>query len=238
MENKKNKRSDLSRRSILFFQLGLIIALFSVWQLIEWKVEAKEPPQQQLVSIDDFAEEVIPITQVEEVKPVEPPQEIVEPPEIIEDDKDVIESIVASTEGSDEPMEVEDVKVVDEPEEISNYSIMSVEEVPVYPGCEGLATNEERKICMSEKINNEVTRNFDTEIGEKLGLTGVHRIYVSFKIEPSGKVSIIGARGPHPKLEEEAIRVAKGLPQMQPGKQGGKPVGVIYSLPIIFKIQD
>ena len=238
MENKKNKRSDLSKRSILFFQLGLILALLVTWQLIEWKVDAKEPASREIVSIDDFAEETVPITQVEEVKPPEPPQEIVKEPEIVEDEVDVIETLIAPTETTDEPMEVEDVKVAEDIEEIENYSMMSVEEVPVYPGCEGLKNNEERKICMSEKITTVVSRKFDTTIGEKLGLTGVHRIYVSFKIEPSGKVSIIGARGPHPALEEEAIRVAKTLPEMQPGKQGGKPVGVIYSLPIIFKIQD
>lgn len=238
MKNKKNKKSDLSKKSILFFQLGLILALLITWQTIEWKIEGKEPGLGELVSIDNFVEEAVPITQVEEVKPPEPPKEIVKEPEIVDDDKDVVETIIASTETDEEPLEVKDIEVADLPEEIEDYSIMSVEEVPIYPGCERLKNNEERKSCMNEKISLEVSRKFDAAIGEKLGLSGIHRIYVNFRIEPTGNITIIGARGPHPKLEEEAIRVAKTLPEMQPGKQGGKPVGVIYTLPIIFKIQN
>ncbi|MGA9324525.1 MAG: energy transducer TonB, partial [Salegentibacter sp.] len=37
---------------------------------------------------------------------------------------------------------------------------------------------------------------------------------------------------------QEAARVINSLPKMQPGKQRGKPVGVMYSLPIIFQVQD
>ena len=238
MRNKKSKSSDLSRRSLLFFQLGLIFALFTVWQLIEWKVDARETGSISSISIDQFEDEPVPITEVPEEKLPEIPKEPIEKMEVIDDDIDKMEDIIASTEATDEPAEVADIKVIDKPEEIEDYNIISVEEVPVYPGCEGLRTNEEKRNCMSEKITRHVNRTFDTSLGSELGLTGVHRIYVSFKIEPSGKVSIIGARGPHPRLEAEAIRVAKALPEMQPGKQGGKAVGVIYSLPITFRVQD
>ncbi|HBO29337.1 MAG TPA: energy transducer TonB, partial [Leeuwenhoekiella sp.] len=47
-----------------------------------------------------------------------------------------------------------------------------------------------------------------------------------------------GSRGPHPRLEQEAARVIKLLPQMTPGMQRGKAVGVLYSLPIVFQVQD
>lgn len=238
MQNKKSKSSDLSRRSVLFFQMGLIMALFLVWQLIEWKVDAAEDAQSSIISIDQFEEEQIPITEVPEEKLPEIPKEITQEVEVIEDDIDKVEDIIASTETTRDPVRVEDIKVIDRVEEIEDYNIISVEEVPIYPGCEGLNSNEERRDCMSEKINRHVNRIFDTSLGSELGLSGVHRIYVSFRIEPTGKVSIIGARGPHPKLEAEAIRVAKALPEMQPGKQGGKPVGVIYSLPITFRVQE
>lgn len=238
MQNKKSKSSDLSRRSVLFFQMGLVMVLFLVWQLIEWKVDAAEDVQSSIISIDHFEEEQIPITEVPEEKLPEIPKEITEKVEVIEDDIDKVEDIIASTETTRDPVRVEDIEVIDKVEEIEDYNIISVEEVPIYPGCEGLKSNEERRDCMSEKINRHVNRIFDTSLGEELGLTGVHRIYVSFKIEPSGTVSIIGARGPHPRLEAEAIRVAKTLPEMQPGKQGGKAVGVIYSLPITFRVQE
>ena len=63
-------------------------------------------------------------------------------------------------------------------------------------------------------------------------------IYVRFKIDQKGNIVDIGSRGPHPRLESEAERVIKLLPQMTPGKQRGKAVGVLYSLPIVFQVQD
>ena len=53
-----------------------------------------------------------------------------------------------------------------------------------------------------------------------------------------GNIVDIGSRGPHPRLEQEAARVIKLLPQMTPGMQRGKAVGVLYSLPIVFQVQD
>ncbi|MGJ8666976.1 MAG: hypothetical protein ACSHW7_11450 [Patiriisocius sp.] len=47
----------------------------------------------------------------------------------------------------------------------------------------------------------------------------------------------IRVRGPRKKLEEETKRVLELIPRMIPGKQKGEPVGVLYSLPISFKIE-
>ena len=37
MEPKKNPKADVGRRSMLFFQLGMVLMLFLAWQAIEWK---------------------------------------------------------------------------------------------------------------------------------------------------------------------------------------------------------
>ncbi len=58
-----------------------------------------------------------------------------------------------------------------------------------------------------------------------------------FKIDEKGNITDIRARAPHIKLEEEAIRVMKLLPKMIPGKQKGKTVAVLYSLPIAFNVE-
>ena len=64
----------------------------------------------------------------------------------------------------------------------------------------------------------------------------IQRIFVIFKIDKKGNIVNIEARAPHKKLKEEAIRVVKLLPKMMPGRQRGKPVGVKYGLPIVFKV--
>ena len=239
MECKKNKQADLRRKSVLFFQVGLILILFLALFAIEWKTYGNKSEVSSTVYLDEFEEEEIPVTVMKESTPPPPPQDIVEDVKIAKDDEDVVETVIKSTETDPgEIIDVDDIVEVKPEEKIDDYSFISVEEVPIFPGCEGLETNDERKECMSRKVNDFVNKKFDTTLGSKLGLSGIHRIYVQFKIEPDGSVSIIGARGPHPKLEAEAIRVAGSLPEMQPGRQGGKAVGVLYFLPITFSIQN
>ena len=112
-----------------------------------------------------------------------------------------------------------------------------IEKVPIFPGCKR-GNNENKRKCMSEKISKFIQKNFNTNLAEDLGLTGRQRIAVIFKIDKRGNVTGVRSRGPHPSLEEEAIRVISLLPKMKPGLQNGKPVVVPYSLPIIFEVQD
>ncbi|WP_204344144.1 energy transducer TonB [Psychroserpens algicola] len=112
-----------------------------------------------------------------------------------------------------------------------------VDEVPIYQSCEDLKTNDERKKCMSQNIARHVNLNFNTSIGDSLGLVGRQRINVMFKINKEGFVTDVKARAPHPQLEEEAKRVVQTLPQLIPGKHKGKTVIVPYSLPILFQIE-
>jgi protein TonB len=91
---------------------------------------------------------------------------------------------------------------------------------------------------MSEQLKIFINKEFDTGLATDLGLTGINRIYTSFKIKANGEAEFINARASHPKLKEESRRVIEKLPKMQPGKQRGKPVDVIFALPITFKVSD
>ena len=113
-----------------------------------------------------------------------------------------------------------------------------IDEVPVYPGCEGLSSNEERKACMTEKITAFVNENFDVEAAKPYARPGVNRIYVQFRINKDGSVEELGVRASSPELEEEARKVVNQFPKMTPGKQKGKEVGVLYSLPISFQVGE
>ena len=111
-----------------------------------------------------------------------------------------------------------------------------IEDVPVFKGCEDLSSNQERKDCMSRQISQFVNKNFNTNLGKELNLKGVNRVVTQFRIDRNGKIVDVKARAPHPILEEEAIRVISKLPQMQPGKQDGENISVMYSLPIVFQV--
>ncbi len=112
-----------------------------------------------------------------------------------------------------------------------------IDQAPAFPGCEKWV-DDPRKNCTSSKISEFVNNNFDTSLGKKLGLTGINRVIVQFRIDKNGNVVDARARAPKPELEEEAIRVVSSLPQMTPGEQDGQPVSVMYSLPIAFKVAE
>ena len=112
-------------------------------------------------------------------------------------------------------------------------SFSTVENVPIFPGCDK-GDNAERRKCMSQKITKFVQKEFNVNIARNLGLYGRQRISVIFKINKKGNVVRVRARAPHPNLTKEAIRVVNMIPKMKPGMQLGKAVIVPYSLPIIF----
>ena len=127
--------------------------------------------------------------------------------------------------------------------EATNQEVMEVpfaviENVPVFPGCENKQGNAAKKKCTSQKITEMVHKNFNGGLGNKLGLSGINRIIVQFKIDQNGNIVEVRSRAPHPNLEQEAERVVKLLPKMTAGTQRGQPVDVTYSLPIVFKVNN
>ncbi|MHA6278684.1 M56 family metallopeptidase [Salinimicrobium sp. CAU 1759] len=124
----------------------------------------------------------------------------------------------------------------DSGEQIIDYPFAVVEQVPVFPGCEDLATHEEQKECFSQGINNFINTNFNTSLGKKLGLEGLTRVYVRFKVSADGEVTDVEARAPHQDLAEEAKRVLYSLPKMEPAMHDGKKVAVLYTVPINFMV--
>ncbi|MGY5847890.1 M56 family metallopeptidase [Salegentibacter sp. HM20] len=119
----------------------------------------------------------------------------------------------------------------------SDVPFAVIDEVPAFEGCED-EQSDARKACTSEKIKNFVNENFDSDIGDKLGLTGVNRVIVQFKIDNTGQIVEVKARAAKPELEEEAKRVIASMPKMTPGRHQGNPVNVMYSLPIVFQVGD
>ena len=113
-----------------------------------------------------------------------------------------------------------------------------IQEVPVFPGCEKYKTNEDRKKCMNARLNRFIRKNFDSRLGQELGIDGWNKIMTQFKVNHKGEVVFLGARAPHPKLEKEARRVIEKLPNMKPGKHKGIPVNVIFGLPINFQVKN
>ena len=110
-----------------------------------------------------------------------------------------------------------------------------VQQVPTFKECSG--SKEELKECTTQTMSKLVNKEFNTKLAGELKLKGVNRLVVIFKIDVTGNIVDIRARGNHPKLEEEAVRAIKTLPQMIPGKHEGKTVSVLCNLPITFQVK-
>lgn len=90
---------------------------------------------------------------------------------------------------------------------------------------------------MSDKLTRLIQRRFNTNLAQDLGLQGIQKIQVQFKIDDKGRVTDIKTRSPYPQLEDEAERVVNKIPVMTPGMQRNTPVSVLYNLPIVFQVQ-
>lgn len=239
MEVKKSPKANLENHNKQFMLLGLALALTVIYIGIEWKTFDRTISD--LGSVDSAIEEEIEIPiieRIQEVKPPPPPPPAPEKIEIVEDESDVEETILESTETDEsDVIEVKEiVEVVEDEDIVDDVPFAIIEEVPTYPGCKG--TNNEKKECMVAEITKHVNRKYNTGLAGELGLPpGKKRVYVQFKIDKTGNIVDVVARGPHARLEKEAIRVVEQLPKMTPGKQRGRAVGVKYTLPITLVVE-
>ncbi len=122
-------------------------------------------------------------------------------------------------------------------DELENVPFALIDQVPIFPGCENMANNDAMRDCVSQKIQEHVQMNFNTNLGKELGFYGINRIIVQFRIDETGEITQVKARAPHQELETEAMRVINALPKMSAGRENGKAVGVMYSLPIVFQVE-
>jgi protein TonB len=179
---------------------------------------------------DVIEEEIeIPITeQPEEVTPPPPPpqEQVVEELTIVENDAEVEETTIASTEELGQQVEIKYVAPVEEEEEPEENVIFEVvEEQPEFPngGMSGLMQ------YLSKNIKY-------PPIAQENGTQG--RVIVQFVVNRDG--SIVDAkvmRGVDPYLDKEALRVIAGMPKWKPGKQQGKAVRCRFTVPVMFRLQ-
>lgn len=63
------------------------------------------------------------------------------------------------------------------------------------------------------------------------------RVVVSFVVEKNGQINDVTVmRHVDPSLDKEAIRVVRNMPRWTPGKQGGEPVRVRFTVPVSFRL--
>ena len=234
MEPKKNPQSELKRNSDLYFAIGLTLVILLAYVVLEWKTYHVNDWDTSRLDIADEIMEEVPVT-FHKLPPPPPPK--IQAPTVIEvkpDDEDVIETIIESNEPTQDT-EIIKYEDIDYEEPIIEEKIdwISIEEVPIFPGCEN---STDKRVCFQEMMLRHIKKNFRyPESAIETNQQG--KVYVQFTVQKDGSISEVRLRGPHITLEREAARIISKLPVMIPGKQRGTPVKVPFSIPIIFMLQ-
>lgn len=224
MDAKKNPQVNLENKKLIFRQIGAIIVLSLVFFAFEYKTnDINTNGSIQRDFINSPVEEIPEITAQPKIIPPPPPPVT----RIQTIDNSTIETPNFQIDASINPMEELPTSISKMNEEalIDDHTpIIAPEIMPEFPG--GL-----------EALLNYLSRNirYPTEARQQ-GIQG--RVYLSFVIEKNGSVSTIEIlRGIGGGCDEEAIRVVEKMPNWNPGKQNGRPVRVIYNLPVRFSLR-
>ena len=242
MDSKKNSNVNLERYRFTFLLIGLTLSLGLVILIFQWKsfepnftkhlqtnrveIETELPPtfvlREEPIKKEKFSEK----KEERKAEPKKKPKKVIK----------IVSNPVKMQVGI-EPVDSfswGEPKGAERPEPMN---FLLVEKKPVFPGCEGLLDKEQVK-CFEEQIMKHILNEvrypsiaWENRVEEK--------IILSFLIDEKGEVtSIEVVRGKDKALKKESIRVMKTVPKMaSPALQRGKPVPVLFSVPISFKLQ-
>ena len=227
MEIKKSPKADLESKKSTFILIGLVVSLFVIWRVFEYKSYDKQSLDELQRTVEVIEEEMVEITKQEQPKPQPPaPKPQVTQIEIVDNEEEIEDEIEIDAEVSqDEVIEEYFAPAEIEEEEIVEAEIFKVVEVmPEFPG--GAAK-------MMEYIQKNMKYPMMARESDIQG-----RVFVNFVVEPDGSISNVTVmRGIGGGCDEEALRVVQSMPKWKPGKQRGSAVRCSFTVPIIFKLQ-
>lgn len=226
MEKRKNPEKELTNKSGLFFQIGLLMAMMLCVSAFEYKTKVIDPPVCgiPIESIDDILPPII--TKLNIPKPPKPKVKLRPDPTKVK-------------EGDPETMKIE--PTLDEPDDVIPDPY--VEE----PFPDELVEPDELFILvesMPQPIGG--YKEFYKFIGENLKYPAKARrtqlegkVFVQFVVNADGSLSdfeILKSIGGG--CDEEVLRIMKMAEKWTPGKQRGAPVRVRQVLPVSFQFNN
>lgn len=227
IEIKKSEKANLENGKTTSVLMGFVIVLGLFYVALEWTQRDKVIDISDMVVVDvTLEEEMVPITLPEKKTVPPPPQSktVADIIEIVEDDAEIVEDIIASTEDQVEYMEIseiENVVVEEEPQEEAPF--MVVEDMPEFPGGTAALMDYLKKnikypqICRENNIQG--------------------RVLIQFVVNKDGSIVEPTVVKPvNPYLDKEALRVISTMPNWKPGKQRGQAVRVRFTVPVNFRL--
>jgi protein TonB len=221
MELKKNPKSDLSKRTFLFFLIGLFISQLFIFAGFSYRKKDIVIKSATTKTFDEDIEIIENTEQVYTPPPPPPPQTI----EIVEDESEADEDVIIANTEIDEDTEIKPLEIKPPPAEKKKEAEIFevVEQMPEFVGGE-------------EAMIKFISKNFNyPSDAKRFEIEG--RVLITFVVNEDGSISNVKPLLPEERrlgygLEEEAMRVVKMMPKWKPGKQRNNSVKVQFILPI------
>ncbi|MDG1276489.1 MAG: energy transducer TonB [Algoriphagus sp.] len=224
MEAKKTPSADLTRKSGMFLNLGLAVAVGLTLAAFEWK-SFDGGSLKDLGQVTDNFEELLDIPITEQPPPPPPPP--VEQPiiEEIPDEVEIEEKIEVNFDVDvKETTVIKEVVIADAPVVEKADEIFDV--VETQPNPPGGMSGWNQYLSKNLKYPTQARR---------MGIEGT--VIVVFVVNTDGSIQDVEVlRGIGGGCDEEAIKVVSEAPKWEPGKQRGRPVRTRMRLPIRFKL--
>lgn len=188
------------------------------------KIDQPEPEPEQTPIEEDVKQQLL--TEAVIVDVVDEDKKMKDQEQIKEDDGQIsIKNVAVGAEDFTKQDQMKkDVVVVEEVKHEPEKVWTAVEQMPSFPGGDAALYS-----WLSSHLQ------YPQQAADE-GVSGT--VVVKFVVGRDGSVSQVSiARGKHPALDKEAMRVVKMLPKFIPGKQNGQTVNVWYNLPVKFKLQ-
>lgn len=231
MEIKKTPEADLERYRGTWLLVGFVVALSVLFVAFEWS--GQEDTTDADAALPEWVfEEELDVPVIERPLPAPPPpaappvrQEKV----VTVDDETELEEEEPEASGGEEAGMSSALPPLAEPmpagRNDSAAVYVEVDELPEFPidGQAGLMR------YLTQHIRY-------PQAAWSRGIQGM--VLCQFVVEADGRISGVQVlQGVHRWLDEEAVRVLKGMPRWRPGKLKGQPVRVRYTLPVAFRLQ-
>lgn len=224
MIKKKNEKSNLEKKKVLYFEMGITIVLALLLVAFEWGTEEIELPDLAINDTEHIAEEIeMKVTRPDLPKPPPPPPTPISFDVITDPTIDFVEQDFIWDVNIDENEEYVFIEM-DEEKAVDDVPFVRVEDMPKYQG--------NGTVFFQRHLQQLVKY---PAIAQENNVSG--RVFVEFVVDENG--NIIRERivkSPHPSLSEAVLDAIKKTEQWTPGKQRGRKVKVSFTVPVVFKL--
>ena len=230
MEAKKTPKANLENYRATFFLIGLVFALTVTIGVFSTSKANVKIEDLQGNSNSNVEVEQVEVTRQDITPPPPPPpqQQVADVIEIVNNDVKLEDNFDFDLEADDNTeVDFSDVDFSDDDEVVEEEEpLVYAEQMPEFiaGGEAGL------RQYIAEHIEY-------PELAQENDIQGT--VYIRFVVTKTGTIGDVQVvRGVDPLLDEEAVRVVKSLPKFKPGMQGGRPVPVWFSVPIVFQLNN